>query len=139
MKINRIAMWSGPRNISTAMMRAWQNRTDTIVVDEPLYGPYLYKTKKQHPMYAEIIKDQGKDEKVIINQLVSAQLADNKSIYYQKHMCHHILDDYDLSWIKQLNNVFLIRDPRYVLSSYLKKTCQANPKRFRLPTTVKTI
>ena len=121
MKTNRIAMWSGPRNTSTAMMRAWENHADTVVVDEPLYGPYLYKSKKQHPMYAEIIKDQGKDEKTIISQLVSAQLPDNKSIYYQKHMCHHILDDYDLSWIEQLNNVFLIRDPRYVLSSYLKK------------------
>lgn len=120
-EISRIAMWSGPRNISTAMMRAWENRADTLVIDEPLYGPYLFKSNKKHPMFAEIIQHQGKDEQMIINHLVNDSLPDNKSIYYQKHMCHHILDENDISWIKDLKNVFLIRDPRYVLSSYLRK------------------
>ncbi len=137
MKPTRIAMWSGPRNISTAMMRSWENRADTIVIDEPLYGPYLSKTKKQHPMFSEIIKDQGKDVKPIIKELTSSKLPKNKTIYYQKHMCHHILEGMDLSWIMQLKNVFLIRDPRYVLSSYLKKYEDPSPEDLGYPQQLK--
>lgn len=121
MKLKRIAMWSGPRNISTAMMRSWENRSDTVVVDEPLYGPYLFHTKKHHPMFEEIIKQQGADEKAIINHLTKDSIPTGKQIYYQKHMCHHILEDYDIDWITSLTNIFLIRDPRYVLASYVKK------------------
>ena len=62
----RIAMWSGPRNISTAMMRSWENRDDTFVVDEPLYGPYLAKTGKKHPGYKDIIKNHGSNSDQII-------------------------------------------------------------------------
>ena len=137
MNIIRIAMWSGPRNISTAMMRAWENRDDTAVIDEPLYGPYLYKTQKQHPMCAEIIKDQGKDVNKIIKQLTTDKLPENKNIYYQKHMCHHILDEYDISWVKQLNNVFLIRDPLSVLPSYLKKHKDITPQDLGYPQQLK--
>ncbi len=133
MKPTRIAMWSGPRNISTAMMRSWENREDTIVIDEPLYGPYLSETKKQHPMFSEIIKGQGKDEEPIINELTSSELPRNKSIYYQKHMCHHILEGMDISWVMQLENVFLIRDPRYVLSSYLRKHDNPTPEDLGYP------
>lgn len=133
MKITRIAMWSGPRNISTAMLRSWENRKDTTVIDEPLYGPYLHKTQKKHPMFNEIIENQGKDEQSIIKHLCNDDLPDNKSIYYQKHMCHHILDDLDLSWIKKFTNVFLIRDPRYVLSSYVRKHDNPTPKDLGCP------
>jgi len=133
----RIAMWSGPRNISTAMMRAWENRTDTVVIDEPLYGPYLYQTKKQHPMFSEIIDRQGKDSQTIINQLINDKLPKNKSIYYQKQMCHHILDGTDISWIQYVHNVFLIRDPHYVLSYYLKKYNNPTPEDLGYPQQVK--
>lgn len=121
MKCTRIAMWSGPRNISTAMMRSWENRNDTMVVDEPLYGSYLHKTKKKHPMYAEIIVDQGSNDEKIIKNLTHGKLNDNKSIFYQKHMCHHILEEMDITWVKYLKNAFLIRNPEYVLASYQKK------------------
>lgn len=133
----RIAMWSGPRNISTAMMRSWENRADTIVVDEPLYGPYLSKTKNKHPMFAEIIQNQGKDVKSIIKELTNSKLPINKTIYYQKHMCHHILEGMDISWIMQLKNVFLIRDPRYVLSSYLRKHDDPSPEDLGYPQQLK--
>ena len=113
MKPVRIAMWSGPRNISTAMMRSWENRSDTMVIDEPLYGHYLYKTNKKHPMFEEIIANQGIDLKSTINHLTHKELDEDKSIYFQKHMCQHILKDMDISWIKSLKNAFLIRNPEY--------------------------
>jgi hypothetical protein len=137
MKPLRIAMWSGPRNISTAMMRAWENRKDTIVTDEPLYGPYLSKTKKQHPMYQEIIEHQGSNDQLIINHLTSDKLPLNKSIYYQKHMSHHLLDLSNLSWTKELSNVFLIRNPYYVLASYLKKHDNPTPEDLGYPQQLK--
>jgi len=121
MKTMRIAMWSGPRNISTAMMRSWENRKDTTVVDEPLYGPYLYKTGKKHPMYAAIIADQGAEYDPIIKRITHAELNNGSNIYYQKLMCHHIIEDMDITWVKHFKNAFLIRDPKYVLASYLKK------------------
>ncbi len=133
MKLKRIAMWSGPRNISTAMMRSWENRSDTIVVDEPLYGPYLYHTQKQHPMFKEIIKQQGQNEENIIKHLTQDSLPQGKNLYYQKHMCHHILEDYDINWITSLTNIFLIRDPRYVLASYLKKHRLPTPEDLGYP------
>ncbi len=120
-------MWSGPRNISTAMMRSWENRNDTIVEDEPLYGPYLYKSQKKHPMYKEIISDQGRYQGPIIERLTQNNLPEGKSIYYQKHMCHHLFADDDISWIHSLHNVFLIRHPFEVLSSYLKKHNEVTP------------
>ena len=133
MKPLRIAMWSGPRNISTAMMRSWENREDTVVIDEPLYGPYLDKTKKEHPMFEEIIKHQGRDEQTIINHLTKDRLPKNKSIYYQKHMSHHLIDLTNISWIKELTNIFLIRDPRYVLASYLRKHEHPTPEDLGYP------
>jgi len=137
MKTIRIAMWSGPRNISTAMMRSWENRADTIVIDEPLYGPYLHKTQKRHPMFAEIINNQGTDTPSIINHLIQDHLPDNKTIFYQKHMCHHIIDNLDISWIKHFKNVFLIRNPRYVLSSYLRKHDNPTPEDLGYPQQLK--
>lgn len=129
----RIAMWSGPRNISTAMMRSWENRNDTIVVDEPLYGPYLYRSKKKHPMHKEIIADQGQQQRPIIEQLTTDNLPNGKNIFYQKHMCHHIFTDDDIHWIFALHNIFLIRQPREVVSSYLKKHNTVTPEDLGYP------
>lgn len=131
----RVAMWSGPRNISTAMMRSWENRKDTKVVDEPLYGPYLYHTGKKHAAFKETIEIQGRDYQPIIKALTEGDFKED--IYYQKHMAHHILPGLDLSWVKKLNNVFLIRDPKYVLQSYLKKEPQATPEDLGYPQLVK--
>lgn len=139
-KIVRIAMWSGPRNISTAMMRSWENRSDTVVVDEPLYGPYLATTGKKHAMYKEIIKHQGDDWRPIVQHLTQelpAYSTTATQIYYQKHMSHHLTDDIELDFIDQLRNAFLIRHPNDVLSSYLRKHHRATPEDLGFPQQVK--
>ncbi len=112
-------VWSGPRNISTALMRSFENRKDTKVYDEPFYAYYLKKTNLNHPMKDEIIDHYHTDEDEIINLITK---EDNKyKIFYQKHMTHHILDETRLDWINKGKNCFLIRDPAKVIASYLKK------------------
>ena len=92
---SRIAMWSGPRTISTALMRAWENRPDTVVVDEPLYGFYLARSGVPHPGREEIITSMPGDWPVVLDQLAAAPLPDGKTVYYQKHMTHHLLPEVD--------------------------------------------
>jgi len=114
-------MWSGPRNISTAMMRAWGNRSDTLVVDEPLYAYYLEQTGKQHPVAAEVIAAGETNLNKIIVSLTKKSLPDGKEIFFQKQMTHHLLPEIPHEWIVDLTNCFLIRDPREVILSYIKK------------------
>src|SRR5438045_1156207 len=119
-------MWSGPRNISTAMMRAWGNRPDTAVIDEPFYAYYLERTGKKHPDAAKIIAQGETDWRRIVNQLTgsipeSSRHKGPSHIFYQKQMTHHFLPEIDRGWIVDLTNCFLIRDPREVILSYLKK------------------
>src|SRR5262245_57025009 len=104
----RIAMWSGPRNISTAMMRAWGNRPDTFVCDEPLYANYLRVTGLRHPGAAEIIAHYEADWRKVVAWLTEAA-PETKPIFYQKHMTHHLLPDIDRSWLARVTNCFLIR------------------------------
>ena len=113
----RIAMWSGPRNISTAMMRAWENRADCTVWDEPLYGYYLNATGVSHPGAAEVISAQGIDAAAIIERCIGETQSD-KPIFYQKHMTLHLLPELDRSWLSSLLNCFLIREPEAVIASY---------------------
>jgi len=115
----RIAMWSGPRNISTAMMRSWENREDTKVVDEPFYAYYLKESGIEHPMFEEVINNQPTCWQDIVETLTMREIEED--IYYQKHMTHHIFDNGDLSWTKEVKNCFLIRDPLYVVNSYAQK------------------
>lgn len=114
----RIAMWSGPRNLSTAMMRSWENRPDTEVIDEPLYAAYLEQTGLDHPMRDEIIAAGPSD----VGEAIAACLAapSSATISYQKHMAHHLLADMDRTWLGECRNVLLLRDPRRVLASYAK-------------------
>ncbi len=114
----RIAMWSGPRNISTAMMRAWENRTDCAVVDEPFYACYLAETGADHPCREAVLQSQSTRRETVIEDLTLAKPA---PIYYQKHMTHHMPADCDLSWAVGMRHVFLIRDPAAVIASYLNK------------------
>jgi Sulfotransferase domain len=116
----RIGMWSGPRNISTAMMRSWGNRADTVVVDEPFYAFYLKRTGKNHPGANEIIGQGETDWQKVVNHL-SAPMPAGKRIFFQKQMTHHILPEMDRRWIIGLTNCFLIRHPREVILSYIKK------------------
>jgi hypothetical protein len=115
----RVAMWSGPRNISTALMRAFENRPDTVVVDEPLYAAYLARTGIDHPARDEVIASQPSDPAVAVAQL-SAPLPPGRHVHYAKHMAHHVSREMDLSWTLQFRNVLLIRDPAEVVASYVR-------------------
>ena len=116
----RIAMWSGPRNISTAMMRAWGNRDDTIVIDEPLYAYYLRATDIAHPGADEVIATGENDWRKVVAYL-TGPVPSGKQIFFQKQMTHHLLPEIDRQWLAAVINCFLIRDPREVISSYIKK------------------
>jgi hypothetical protein len=116
----RIAMWSGPRNISTAMMRAWGNRRDTVVIDEPFYACYLTTTGKNHPGADEVIATGEIDWRKIIARL-TGPIPNGKQIFFQKQMTHHFLPEIDREWLGSVTNCFLIRDPREVIMSYVKK------------------
>ena len=116
----RIAMWSGPRTLSTATMRAWENRADTAVVDEPLYACYLAATGLDHPGRDAVLASQPTDWRVVVRSLVQDPLPDGAAIGYQKHMTHHVLPEVDLDAFDGLRHAFLIRDPRRLLASYAK-------------------
>jgi Sulfotransferase domain len=118
--VARIAMWSGPRTISTALMRAWENRPDTVVADEPLYGFYLARTGVAHPGREEIIASMPGGWQPVIDQLCSAPLPPGKTVYYQKHMTHHLLPDVDRGALRGLRHAYLIREPRQLLASYAR-------------------
>ena len=116
----RIAMWSGPRNISTAMMRSWGNRQDTFVIDEPFYPYYLYATGKNHPGADEVIATGETDWSKVVGRL-TGPVPNGRRIFFQKQMTHHLLPGMDREWLAAVTNCFLIRDPREVIASYVKK------------------
>jgi hypothetical protein len=116
----RIAMWSGPRNISTAIMRSWGNRPDTFVCDEPFYACYLKATGRDHPDAAEVIARGETDSRKVIAPLIGP-IPEGKRIFYQKQMTHHLLPEIDRGWLAAVTNCFLIRDPAEVIVSYVKK------------------
>ena len=116
----RIAMWSGPRNISTALMRSFENRSDSFVTDEPFYAYFLKESGEDHPGREEIIQSQSSDWETVASELIGS-IPQGKTIWYQKHMAHHILDYSNLDWINSVFNCFLIRDPKEVICSYVKR------------------
>jgi Sulfotransferase domain len=115
----RIAMWSGPRNISTAMMRSFENRGDCTVVDEPFYAHYLARTGLDHPGRDDVIAAGETDWRRVVDFL-TGPVPGGKAVFYQKHMTHHMLPHIGHDWFDAVAHVFLIRDPREVLASYLK-------------------
>jgi len=116
----RLAMWSGPRNVSTALMRSWGNRSDCVVADEPLYAFYLTSSGIDHPGADEVIASQSTDWRAVAARLTSAPLPDGASVFYQKHMTHHMLPEVDRDTLAGLTHAFLVRDPAEVLASYSK-------------------
>ena len=128
----RVAMWSGPRNISTAMMRAFENRPDTVVVDEPLYAAYLARTGLDHPVRDEVIASQPTDLAEAVAGL-SAPLPPGRTVHYAKHMAHHLPRDMDLLWTLDFRNVLLIRDPVEVVASYVRARETCGPEDIGLP------
>lgn len=117
--IKRIAVWSGPRNLSTALMRSFGSRNDFEIIDEPFYASYLKKTGIKHPMFDEIIKSQPSDYKEVSNYCKNGFCE--KSYQYQKHMTHHMINSDYLDFALSIKNVFLVREPALVLRSYKKK------------------
>jgi hypothetical protein len=128
----RVAMWSGPRNISTAMMRAFENRSDTVVVDEPLYAAYLARTGIDHPAREAVMAAQPTDLAMAVAGL-SAPLPPGRSVHYAKHMAHHVSREMDLSWTLGFRNVLLIRDPAEVVASYVRSRESCEPDDIGLP------
>jgi hypothetical protein len=128
----RVAMWSGPRNISTAMMRAFENRPDTVVVDEPLYAAYLARTGLDHPARDDVIASQPTDLDEAVASL-SAPLPPGRRVHYAKHMAHHVARDMDLRWTLRFHNVLLIRDPAEVVASYVRSRETCEPEDIGLP------
>ncbi|WND03246.1 HAD family hydrolase [Temperatibacter marinus] len=117
--VTRLAMWSGPRNISTAMMRSFENRSDCKVVDEPFYAFYLDRSGLDHPGRDAIIASQSTDPSEVIDQLLGP-VPEGVTLYYQKHMTHHLLPEINLEDLDALTHVFLIRDPQEMVSSYVR-------------------
>jgi hypothetical protein len=112
----RLAMWSGPRNVSTAFMRSWENRPDTRVVDEPFYAHYLEVTGLDHPGRDEVLAHQERDWRRVVESLL-APLPRGVEILYQKQMSHHLLPDMGREWLASMTHAFLIRDPAPMLAS----------------------
>ncbi len=113
----RIAMWSGPRNLSTAMMYSFGARDDCAVWDEPYYAAYLVATGMDHPMKTEILSQWEQDPDTVAKRCIG-NIPDDKSVFYQKHMTQHMIPEFDRSWLKDVTNVFLTRDPARVIASY---------------------
>jgi hypothetical protein len=128
----RIAMWSGPRNISTAMMRAWENRGDCAVSDEPLYAAYLAATGLDHPAREEVIAA-GETDPAKVAAALLGPVPGARPIWYQKHMSHHLLPGVSHEWVHSLANVLLIRDPDEVVASYVKSRATVTPEDIGLP------
>ncbi|QIG45610.1 sulfotransferase [Nocardioides anomalus] len=122
----RVAMWSGPRNISTAMMRAWENRPDTVVVDEPLYAEYLVRTGLDHPGRDEVVAAQPTWLPEVVEGLL-APLPRGKGVHYAKHMAHHLDLEAEADWTDDFRNVLLVRDPAEVVASYVRSREACEP------------
>ncbi len=115
-----IAMWSGPRNLSTALMYSFGARPDCAVWDEPYYAAYLARTGLDHPMAAEILATYDQDPARIAARC-QGPAPQGRTVFYQKHMTQHMLPGFDLAWLAQVTNVFLIRHPARVIASYHAK------------------
>ena len=122
-----IAMWSGPRNISTAMMYAFGNRADCTAWDEPFYAFSLTTFGNAHPMRDEIIAANDSDWTRLVTRCL-APPPEGKRVFYQKHMTHHMLEGFDRSWTDGVTNAFLIRSPEKVLASYARKWADVDLK-----------
>jgi hypothetical protein len=127
----RIAMWSGPRNLSTAMMRSFGSRADTFVSDEPFYGCFLEATGADHPMRTDVIAAMDTDWRHVLGSL-SGDSPDGSPIWYQKHMWHHMTGPIGYSDFEGFAHAFLIREPEHMIASYLRKREAASFEDFGL-------
>lgn len=116
----RVAMWSGPRNLSTAMMRSFGNRSDCEVVDEPFYAAYLAISGARHPVREDVLRRHEQDWRKVAEGLAGPP-PDGARLFYQKHMTHHMLPEIGRNWMHSCRHAFLIRHPARVLASYAAK------------------
>lgn len=116
--VRRIALWSGPRNLSTALMRSFASRADCVVSDEPFYASYLAQGPTDHPGRDEIIASQPTDWRDVANGLASGPPPSDRPVWYQKHMAQHMRPEMLEGWLDRLEHAFLIRHPGFVISSY---------------------
>lgn len=112
--MKRICLWSSPRNISTALMYSFAQRSDTKVIDEPLYAHYLAKTNADHPGREEILKDMENDGEKVVENIILGNYTED--VIFMKQMTHHLIE-MDESFLDNVTNVFLIRDPKQLISS----------------------
>ena len=115
-----VACWSGPRNISTALMRSWSSRKDTFISDEPFYAYYLKETQNHHPMREQIISHYETDYDKVVAHLLD-KIPNQKTVWYQKHMAHHLINIKNIDWITKCENCILLRHPKEVIHSYVSK------------------
>jgi hypothetical protein len=118
--VTRIAMWSGPRTVSTALMRSFGNRPDTVVADEPLYAFYLARTGIDHPGRSQILASMPNDWHRVLAGLADAPLPPGKSVLYAKHMTHHLLPEVEWRALAPFRHAYLIREPAELLASYAR-------------------
>jgi hypothetical protein len=129
----RLAMWSGARSLSTALMRAWENRPDTVVWDEPLFPPYLLHTGQNYRTREEVLTKYETDWVKVVNQMTTEPIPAGKAIYYQKHISHLLLDQMGMDWLAKLTNGILIREPSDMLTSLYRKWPDITLQRTGLP------
>jgi hypothetical protein len=134
----RIAMWSGPRNLSTALMRSWGSRADTAVVDEPFYAHYLHATGLDHPGRDAILRSQPTDWREVADAL-TGPIPGGKRICYQKHMAHHLLPGMIGPWLDDLRHALLLREPAAMLASLAKVLPDPRPEDTGLPQQVELV
>lgn len=113
-------------------MRSWESRPDTFVTDEPLYSHYLHTTGALHPARDLILEQQERDWRRVVAWL-TGPVPGGRAVWYQKHMGHHLTPDVHRDWIYQLTNCFLIREPREMITSYIKIVPEPSPQDLALP------
>lgn len=114
----RIALWSCPRTVSTAVLRSFVQRPDVAGVDEPFYAYYLARTGAQHSMREAVLRSQPTEWRRVVDEVLLGPCA--KPVQFVKHMAHHLVGDVDLSFTLRMRNVFLLRPPRDMLPSMLR-------------------
>ena len=128
----RLAVWSGPRTLSTAFLRAWGNRPDTAATDEPLYAHYLATTGLDHPGRAAVLASQPADWRAVARAL-TGPVPGGRALWVQKHMAHHLTPDVGRGWLDALRPVFLVRDPARMLRSFDRVVPDPQPTDTGLP------
>jgi hypothetical protein len=132
----RINLWSGPRNVSTAVMYAFRERPDTSVVDEPLYAHYLCRTGVEHPVVQDVIHSQNTDGEAVVHEVLLGPSP--TPVRFFKHMAHHLVE-LDTGFLGQMDNILLTRDPEQMLPSLINQVPDVTLQGTSLPMQVQLL